>query len=100
MSTAVVAPIPTGTPSPAPEPTTAPLSALRTGSRARIASLSQERGRPLTQRLADLGFMPGREVEVVRHAPLGDPVIYRVADYEICLRKRDTALILVEAAAR
>lgn len=47
------------------------------------------------RRLADLGFTAGTTVEVVRRAPLRDPVIYRVRDYDVCLRREQAALLLV-----
>ena len=80
-----------------PRPGT-PLSALRRGDRGRIVALSHERGQQLARRLSDLGLEPGREVTVGRRAPLGDPTVYRVADYEISLRRQDAALVLVEPA--
>ena len=94
---ALAAPVPPAAPTAAG---TRPLSALRSGARARIAVVSPERGEHLARRLADLGFVAGQEVEVVRRAPLGDPVVYLVADYEICLRKRDAALVLTEELPR
>lgn len=46
-------------------------------------------------RLLDLGFVPGTPVEVVRRAPLRDPVVYRVAGYEIALRRAQAACIRI-----
>jgi len=57
----------------------------------------------VARRLADLGFTAGASVEVVRRAPLRDPVIYRVKDYEICLRRAQSSCVevaAIEAAAR
>ena len=48
-----------------------------------------------TRRLCDLGFAPGETVTVVRRAPMRDPIVFRVADYEIALRARQAAEILV-----
>lgn len=50
------------------------------------------------QRLIDLGFVPGTPVEMVRRAPLRDPVVYRVAGYEIALRRAQAECIRVAAA--
>lgn len=50
------------------------------------------------RRLFDLGFTPGARVECLRHAPMRDPVIYRVADYEIALRRAQAGSIAVEPA--
>ncbi len=62
--------------------TVRPLSTLRPGERGRIAP-----GAPLTGRLADLGFVPGTEVTVLRRAPLGDPIEVELRGYRICLRE-------------
>ncbi|SDM30311.1 FeoA family protein [Actinomyces ruminicola] len=78
---------------------TVPLSTLCRGTRARITAVSASRGEQLARRLADLGFEPGRRLEVGRRAPLGDPTVYHVADYEISLRRRDAALVSVEVIA-
>lgn len=48
------------------------------------------------RRLADLGFAPGREVTVLRRAPLGDPAVILVADYDIALRREQTRCIFVD----
>lgn len=50
-------------------------------------------------RLLDLGFVPGTPVEVVRRAPLRDPVVYRVAGYEIALRRAQAACIRITPLA-
>lgn len=51
-------------------------------------------------RLADLGFTAGTEVRVVRRAPLRDPVIYRVKDYELCLRRGQAECVHVSEVDR
>ncbi|GAA1799428.1 FeoA family protein [Luedemannella flava] len=51
-------------------------------------------------RMVDLGFSPGTPVAVVRRAPLGDPVVYRVKDYEVCLRRAQAACVQVTGADR
>jgi len=51
-------------------------------------------------RLADLGFTAGTVVQVVRRAPLRDPVIYRLKDYEVCLRRAQAACVRVSEADR
>ncbi|MBR9982563.1 MAG: ferrous iron transport protein A [Desulfatitalea sp.] len=47
----------------------------------------------IRQRLLDLGFVPGVEVEMVRCATLGDPLEMRLGDYYVTLRKREADLI-------
>ncbi len=51
------------------------------------------------RRLEDLGFTGGTEVEVVRRAPLHDPVVYRVKDYELCLRRAQARCVLIREVA-
>ena len=51
-------------------------------------------------RLADLGFTAGTVVQVLRRAPLRDPVIYRVKDYDVCLRRAQAACVHVSEVDR
>jgi ferrous iron transport protein A len=45
------------------------------------------------QRLLEMGVIEGSEVEVVRLAPLGDPLEIRVQGYHLSLRKAEAALV-------
>ncbi len=47
-------------------------------------------------RLLDLGFTPGEEVVVTHAAPFGDPLVIRIRDALLALRKREAAWILVQ----
>ena len=47
-----------------------------------------------------MGFIPGRVVTPLRRAPLGDPVVYRVTDYELCLRRHEARIIQVETLTK
>ena len=50
----------------------------------------------LRQHFLDMGVIPGAEVEVVRLAPLGDPMELRIHGYELTLRLADADHIVVE----
>lgn len=50
----------------------------------------------LRRRLLDMGIVPGAEIEVVRIAPLGDPVEYRVRGYRLSLRRSEAAHVVIE----
>lgn len=49
----------------------------------------------LRKRLLAMGFVPGTGIDVLRAAPLGDPIEYRVKGYCISLRKEEARLISV-----
>ena len=61
-----------------------PLRDLLPGRRARLVASPE--GEPIARRLQDLGFVPDTPLEVVRRAPLGDPVEIEIRGYRLCLR--------------
>ena len=70
---------------------------LRLGTSGRVIGLQEDTADdPIVKRLSNLGFVPGRTVTPLRRAPLGDPVVYRVADYELCLRRQEARMVQVE----
>jgi len=72
------------------------LAHLQRGQRARVVGYGEGIEDSAARRLFDLGLSPGIEVEMVRRAPLRDPVIYRVGDYEIALRREQSTAIHVD----
>ena len=72
------------------------LADLRPGQRAQVIGYGEEVEPSSARRLFDLGLFPGVEVTMVRRAPLRDPVIFRVGDYEIALRGAQSRGIHVE----
>ncbi len=50
------------------------------------------------QRLMEMGFLAGKKVKVIKKAPLGDPVEYKIMGYYVTLRRSEARLI--EVAAR
>lgn len=46
-------------------------------------------GDGLSQRLAEMGFTPGQSIQVIRFAPLGDPVQIRLRGFDVALRKNE-----------
>ncbi|QZH63750.1 FeoA family protein [Mycolicibacterium farcinogenes] len=71
------------------------LSDLPVGSCATIVRISDESPDCVALRLRHLGFRPGYAVEPIRVAPLGDPAVYRILGYDMCLRRREARHILV-----
>ncbi len=49
-------------------------------------------------RLMEMGLLVGTPVEVVRFAPLGDPLEIKVRGYHLTLRRHEAELILVRPA--
>ncbi|HOR80399.1 MAG: ferrous iron transport protein A [Sphaerochaeta sp.] len=47
----------------------------------------------LKRRLMDMGFTKGVGVEVVKMAPMGDPMEISVRGYHLCLRKAEARSI-------
>ena len=74
-----------------------PLSSLREGASARIASLSPSIVGGERRRMLDLGLVPGTVVERDFDSMLGSPTAYRVRGAMIALRKEQADRIFVEA---
>ena len=70
------------------------LAELKPGERARVASVGGEHD--AARRLMDLGLIRGTTVEVVRRAPLGDPIEVRLRGFMLTLRRSEAEHITVE----
>lgn len=77
---------PRAVPSSQVTPTATKLSQVKPGAAAVVSGLEDVEDPTTARRLFDLGFVPGARVEVLRRAPLADPVVFAVAGYEIALR--------------
>ncbi|MDD5725219.1 MAG: FeoA family protein, partial [Candidatus Omnitrophica bacterium] len=53
-------------------------------------------GAVLKKKLLDMGIVPGSGIEVLRVAPLGDPVEVRIKGYNLSLRKEEASQISIE----
>ena len=58
----------------------------------RIDSVGESK---LKNRLMTMGLIPGTHVEVLRSAPLGDPIAIRLRSYNLAMRRSDAAQIQV-----
>ncbi len=70
------------------------LNDLQPGDKARICRHHTQGA--IRQRLLDLGFVPQVQVDVIRRAPLGDPIECRIDTFKVALRVAEAALIEVE----
>ena len=69
------------------------LSELKTGESAIILKVLGHGG--FRKRIMEMGFIKGKEVEVLLNAPLQDPVKYKIMGYEVSLRHDEADLIEV-----
>ncbi len=47
------------------------------------------------ERISEMGVTPGEEVEIMRYAPLGDPIEIRIRGYALSIRKEEASFIKV-----
>jgi len=73
------------------------LSELKTGEHAVIVKVQGHGG--FRKRIIEMGFIRGKEVEVLLNAPLQDPVKYKLMGYEVSLRRQEAELIEVNPSA-
>jgi ferrous iron transport protein A len=70
-----------------------PLTLVPAGTTATVAQLNVP---PASRaRLMEMGLLVGTKVELVRFAPMGDPVEIKVRGYNLTLRKSEAEQILV-----
>lgn len=50
------------------------------------------------QRLGEMGFWPGKSIQLLISAPFGDPLAFQVDNTVIALRKAEAQLIRVKVA--
>jgi ferrous iron transport protein A len=77
----------------------ASLDTLPFGSKARVTGFAPV-ARDVSDRLIELGFDEGAEVETLHRAPLGDPIAVRVDGTMIALRRALARAVLVTPPAR
>lgn len=65
----------------------------------KITGFSREISQAYRQKLLSLGMLPGSSFNVVRVAPFGDPIHIETRRVSLVLRKKDLALLEVEAVS-
>lgn len=70
------------------------LNELKAGERAVVRSVGGEGA--LRQHFLDMGVIPGAEITFVKFAPMGDPIEFRIHEYELTLRIDDAKKIGIE----
>ena len=69
------------------------LNKLGTGCRGFVVSVTGDAD--LRRRLLEMGFCNGASVEVLRRAPLGDPIAFKVRGYCLSLRDEQAAHVKI-----
>lgn len=69
------------------------LDELNSGQEARIVKILGHGA--FRKRLIEMGFVKGRDIKVMLHAPLRDPVKYSIMGYEVSLRRAEAHLVEV-----
>lgn len=70
------------------------LSEMLVGSRGRVARVGLAGG--ARQRLIEMGLTAGATFELVRFAPLGDPLEIKLRGYHLSLRRQEAESVEVE----
>ena len=75
------------------DPSTCALNKLGIGCRGCVVAVG---GDPeIRRRLLEMGFCNGAHVEVVRRAPLGDPIEFRLRGYHLSLRDEQARHVMI-----
>ena len=73
------------------------LSDLEAGESGTITGFVSEN--PTTARLMQLGVLEGEHVDVIRRAPVGDPIEIRILGYSLSLRGSEASLVYVDTGS-
>ena len=74
-----------------------PLTSLSVGGSGTVSEINVAPA--IRARLMEMGLIIGTPVELVRFAPLGDPVEIKVRGYHLSLRRHEAEQILVRLAS-
>ena len=71
------------------------LDEIKKGETVEVVSIKSS-NTELRSHILNMGLTPGVEVTLIKKAPLGDPLEFRLRGYELALQKKDAAKIVVE----
>lgn len=66
---------------------------LTPGEKARVGKITGTG--PIKRRMVDMGVVPGAEIEMIRYAPLGDPIEIKIKGGHLSLRLEEAERIIV-----
>ena len=76
---------------------TCPLNTVAVGCCGRVVSVAGDTD--VRRRLLEMGFCNGANIEVIRRAPLGDPIEFRLRGYHLSLRDEQAKYVNIELKA-
>lgn len=71
------------------------LDQLTPGGKARVKRVGGEGA--VRRRLMDMGLVRGAEIELIKAAPMGDPLEFRLRGYHLSLRKVEAQMVELES---
>lgn len=71
------------------------LNTLEPGQRGRIARIATSLAN-VRQRLLEMGLTKGTTIELVRFAPMGDPIEVKVKGYRLSLRREEAETVIID----
>lgn len=71
------------------------LDTLKPGEKAKILKV-RVKGSSIRRKLFDMGMVAGSDIQLVRRAPLGDPLEFKIKGYNLSIRKQEAREIFVE----
>ena len=70
---------------------------MRKGDKATITAIGDGADdRAYRAKLLAMGLLPGTSIQLIRKAPLGDPIEIEVRGYRLSLRKHEAALLQIQ----
>jgi len=69
------------------------LTQIQKGQQARIVKVKAS---PFTDKLMEMGCIPGARITLQMRAPFGDPIAYDLEGYTLSMRKKEAGLIEIE----
>jgi Fe2+ transport system protein FeoA len=72
------------------------LDHMRAGSRGRVASIRGDG--QIRRRLLEMGLCPGTELQLIRRAPLGDPIELKIRGYLLSVRGDHARHVVIDQA--
>lgn len=69
------------------------LSEMKVGQTGQVVRFDEDN--EVTQRIEEMGVTSGEDIQIVRFAPLGDPIEVKIRGYLLSLRKDEADAIIV-----